>query len=422
MAPVRPARAATIRWFWEEWAQNTLDEFFAQATAYDLVLSIDAGGQLALTQSEARAGGPFPRAVRQALRQMDFRAEPWFAQALESGTARIDQHRSQLLPRVDRPQVEADQFHVGLAQRVEGEQGQPVGVVLLLMNWSPIQDLVDTYGIRRLGTGPAGEGASVGEDIYKSSYGWVWRSDADTIIAHLDRNLYGKRVSQPPIELAPMSEAARGAEWGMYPDYSFRGERKKAAFKHCRSPQEGGFGWVVGVGVNNRDIYGPVQRLLKLLATVSLVALVAGVAWTFHVARRATRPILELEQHTRRIAEGDLDTRIQLDRRDEIGDLAEAFNRMTAELKQKREQLVQAEKDAAWREMARQVAHEIKNPLTPHLALGEFAGACSQGGTRGLRRLARAHLGADPASGTGHARDRPRLPRLRRAAPRRRAV
>ena len=81
--------------------------------------------------------------------------------------------------------------------------------------------------------------------------------------------------------------------------------------------------------------------------------------------RRTTRPILELERHTRRVAGGDLDARIDVASKDELGQLAEAFNNMTQELRANRTRLIQAEKEAAWREMARQVAHEIKNPLTP---------------------------------------------------------
>ena len=50
---------------------------------------------------------------------------------------------------------------------------------------------------------------------------------------------------------------------------------------------------------------------------------------------------------------------------DEIGTLARAFNRMTGELVAQRERLVQAERVAAWRELARRLAHELKNPLFP---------------------------------------------------------
>jgi nitrogen fixation/metabolism regulation signal transduction histidine kinase len=56
---------------------------------------------------------------------------------------------------------------------------------------------------------------------------------------------------------------------------------------------------------------------------------------------------------------------VRIDTGDELGELGEAFNAMTAELETSREQLIKAEKDAAWREMARQIAHDIKNPLTP---------------------------------------------------------
>jgi nitrogen fixation/metabolism regulation signal transduction histidine kinase len=51
--------------------------------------------------------------------------------------------------------------------------------------------------------------------------------------------------------------------------------------------------------------------------------------------------------------------------RDELGELAEAFNRMTGELRTQRDHLVQAERVAAWRELARRLAHELKNPLFP---------------------------------------------------------
>ena len=51
--------------------------------------------------------------------------------------------------------------------------------------------------------------------------------------------------------------------------------------------------------------------------------------------------------------------------KDELGELAQDFNEMTRELKTQRERIVKAEKDAAWREMARQIAHDLKNPLTP---------------------------------------------------------
>jgi nitrogen fixation/metabolism regulation signal transduction histidine kinase len=126
-----------------------------------------------------------------------------------------------------------------------------------------------------------------------------------------------------------------------------------------------GFGWVVGVGINNDDIYATAKELRTLLLGGTAAVLVFAVCLTLYIARRTTGPIRLLQQQVRRVAGGDLDARIEVRTHDELGVLAADFNRMTAELKAQRERIVKAEKDAAWREMARQIAHDIKNPLTP---------------------------------------------------------
>jgi nitrogen fixation/metabolism regulation signal transduction histidine kinase len=67
----------------------------------------------------------------------------------------------------------------------------------------------------------------------------------------------------------------------------------------------------------------------------------------------------------RKVSNGNLESHVKKDTGDEISDLADDFNRMILELKEKRTQLIQAEKNAAWREMAQQISHDIKNTLTP---------------------------------------------------------
>ncbi|MGQ4828066.1 HAMP domain-containing protein, partial [Enterococcus faecalis] len=62
---------------------------------------------------------------------------------------------------------------------------------------------------------------------------------------------------------------------------------------------------------------------------------------------------------------GRWDTHIDLRGRDEIGQLAAAFNEMTQTLATQKEKLVQTERVAAWRELARRLAHELRNPLFP---------------------------------------------------------
>jgi two-component system nitrogen regulation sensor histidine kinase NtrY len=65
------------------------------------------------------------------------------------------------------------------------------------------------------------------------------------------------------------------------------------------------------------------------------------------------------------VAAGNWDARVKVPGEDEIAQLAHSFNRMTAELLTQKERLVQAERVAAWRELARRLAHELKNPLFP---------------------------------------------------------
>jgi nitrogen fixation/metabolism regulation signal transduction histidine kinase len=83
------------------------------------------------------------------------------------------------------------------------------------------------------------------------------------------------------------------------------------------------------------------------------------------LARRLSRPLDELAEGARAVARGDLDVHVHATGRDEVGELGVAFNRMTADLRTAREQLVRAERVAAWREIAQRIAHEIKNPLSP---------------------------------------------------------
>ncbi len=82
-------------------------------------------------------------------------------------------------------------------------------------------------------------------------------------------------------------------------------------------------------------------------------------------AARVTRPVEQLAQAAREVASGNWSAQVTVTSSDELGELAESFNRMTHELLAQKEHLVQAERVAAWRELARRLAHELKNPLFP---------------------------------------------------------
>lgn len=121
--------------------------------------------------------------------------------------------------------------------------------------------------------------------------------------------------------------------------------------------------------------------MLFLLLAPLLAALVG-----IYIGRSVARPVARLQEGAERIAGGDLETRITIDRDDEFGALARQFNAMTAALKEHQESLVRNEKLAGLGRLAAGVAHEINNPLGVIL-----------GYTRILARKADAALGADLA-------------------------
>jgi len=90
-----------------------------------------------------------------------------------------------------------------------------------------------------------------------------------------------------------------------------------------------------------------------------------GVLLSMWLTMRVTRPVERLAAAADDVARGNLGTQVDDSAQDEIGRLAYAFNRMTRELLEQRERLLQTERVAAWRELARRLAHELKNPLFP---------------------------------------------------------
>ena len=100
-----------------------------------------------------------------------------------------------------------------------------------------------------------------------------------------------------------------------------------------------------------------------LLAGVGSILL--GLALSFWTASRVTRPLRQLAASVQEVAGGRWDTRASVGSSDEVGQLARDFNRMTEQLVEHRDRMLQAERVAAWRELARRLAHELKNPLFP---------------------------------------------------------
>ena len=99
--------------------------------------------------------------------------------------------------------------------------------------------------------------------------------------------------------------------------------------------------------------------------SVGTAGVLLGLMLSFWTASRVVQPLRALASSVRQVAGGKWDTRAAASSRDEIGQLAGDFNHMTEQLVEQRDRMIQAERVAAWRELARRLAHELKNPLFP---------------------------------------------------------
>ncbi|MGZ3904686.1 MAG: HAMP domain-containing protein, partial [Bacteroidia bacterium] len=108
------------------------------------------------------------------------------------------------------------------------------------------------------------------------------------------------------------------------------------------------------------QLFGYLSALLNIYILAFMIISV-GLAF---LANWLTRPLRELQNQFTQISLNKQDQSISYNRNDEIGVLISAYNKMLVQLKESADKLAQSEREGAWKEMARQVAHEIKNPLT----------------------------------------------------------
>jgi two-component system nitrogen regulation sensor histidine kinase NtrY len=122
---------------------------------------------------------------------------------------------------------------------------------------------------------------------------------------------------------------------------------------------------VLLIGSPQRELVLLRRQIFQTAAGVAFAAILIGLLLAWWVSKRITRPVEELTNGARDVASGRWDKHIDVQGQDEIGQLAGAFNHMTDTLAEQKEKLVQTERVAAWRELARRLAHELRNPLFP---------------------------------------------------------
>ena len=122
---------------------------------------------------------------------------------------------------------------------------------------------------------------------------------------------------------------------------------------------------VLTVTISRAGLVQAQQHIRAIAYGVAAAGILFAILCSLWIAARVSRPIERLAAAAEEVAGGNWETRVPEGGRDEVGVLARSFNHMTAQLASQRERLVQTERVAAWRELARRLAHELKNPLFP---------------------------------------------------------
>ena len=126
---------------------------------------------------------------------------------------------------------------------------------------------------------------------------------------------------------------------------------------------------VLTVALSRSGMVEAQQHIRAIAYGVAAGGILLAIVFSLWIATRVSRPIEQLARAAEEVAGGNWDARVpERSRgrgRDEVDVLSRSFNHMTAQLASQRERLVQSERVAAWRELARRLAHELKNPLFP---------------------------------------------------------
>jgi len=311
----------------------------------DLLLLAAADGKVVYWQDGHRLD-PGRRRERAARVPDSVADTSWFRRAQEeSGAFFLPWGRSTLLqPAGELRSRDPAAYHTGLVIDVPRPVGRP-GVLMALIRWPEVQRLIDETRevlVRESGL-PSAQVFLVDE------FG--------RLQAHTDRQRYGQLLEPSELRDPILAQSAGRAE--------FTDVDGRASMCGFRRFGEGYCSWTIGLSIPVDELFAATDAFARVLIVAIAVTLFVLAVWSLVASRAIVQPIRELVAATGRVAHGDLGVRVPVGGGPELGELADSFNQMAAELAIGRERLAVAERERAWAEMARQVAHEIKNPLTP---------------------------------------------------------
>jgi signal transduction histidine kinase len=175
--------------------------------------------------------------------------------------------------------------------------------------------------------------------------------------------------ARPAEKLAPLVDAVRRSSQEMSMPVRWSSDRADEEVFHAIPLRGVGKDrpllGILLIGQSRRSYVELSRRIRDAALLAGAGGIVLAILLSSWAAARVTRPVEQLAGAAQDVASGNWATRVQVSGHDEVAQLANSFNQMTTELLAQKERLVQAERVAAWRELARRLAHELKNPLFP---------------------------------------------------------
>ncbi len=138
-----------------------------------------------------------------------------------------------------------------------------------------------------------------------------------------------------------------------------------------------------------KNVSDEVSSFLVALMNVYVFLLICAAVLAYFISNSITRPLTIISEKLRILNLNKINEPIEWNSKDEIGILVSEYNKMIAELEQSAQKLAKGERESAWREMAKQIAHEIKNPLTPMKLSIQYLQRAIDDGSPNIEQLAR---------------------------------